>query len=153
MQVALGGEKNFVAFMNAIDEDPSLISSPLDADWYKKMIAKVIIFKTIESLIKKKDAKTIFRQGYVNIAAYTVSIISDRLNSKVDLILIWQQQCLSSEFEQLVWEWAKIVNGVFVRVSGGRQFSEVAKQRETWVHVSAAEFPISVESVPELKLS
>ncbi len=150
MQVALGGEKNFVAFMAAIDDNPSLIQDPLDANWYKRLIAKVILFKSIERMIKRKEAKSIFRQGYVNIAAYTVSVVADRLGKRVDLTKIWQRQSLSPEFEKLLWEWAVKVNDVFIRVGGGRQFSEVAKQRETWVHVSAVEFVITDENISEL---
>ncbi|MBK5568016.1 AIPR family protein, partial [Ensifer sp. SSB1] len=67
-QVAMAGEKNFKAFMDALDEDPAIVPNPLDTRWYREMIAKVILLKAIESLIKTKEAKVVFRQGWVNIA-------------------------------------------------------------------------------------
>lgn len=72
-QVALAGEKNFAAFMSALDENPELVPNPLTPQWYRSMIAKVIIFRTIESMIKKKDAKDIFRQGWVRLNALSSS--------------------------------------------------------------------------------
>ena len=36
--------------MAALDEDPAMVPNPLDARWYRAMIAKVILFKSIESI-------------------------------------------------------------------------------------------------------
>ncbi|MGC1262044.1 MAG: AIPR family protein [Jannaschia helgolandensis] len=36
-QVAMAGEKNFAAFMAALDDDPTIVPSPLDARWYRAM--------------------------------------------------------------------------------------------------------------------
>lgn len=150
-QVALGGEKNFVAFMAALDETPEIVPEKLDVTWYKKMIAKVILFKAIEKQIKAKEAKTIFKQGYVNIASYTVAIIADRLGDRLDLTQVWQRQDTSGPMSRLLWEWACVVNKVFTTVGGGAQFSELAKRPSTWAAVQAASYPDSVTLVPEIK--
>ncbi|WP_330848731.1 AIPR family protein, partial [Acetobacter senegalensis] len=83
-----------------------MVPNPLDTHWYRTMIAKVILFKAIESMIKTKDAKEIFRQGYVNIATYVVSILADRLGDRLDLEQIWMQQGISRGLRNLLWEWA-----------------------------------------------
>ncbi|MDO9520104.1 MAG: AIPR family protein [Pseudohongiella sp.] len=149
--VALGGEKNFAAFMTALDDSPTIVPSPLDPRWYREMIAKVILFKAVESMIKTKDAKAIFRQGYVNIAAYVVSVISDRVGESLNLEQIWIQQGISSGLQDLIWKWAIVVNTEFNRIAPGQQFSEVAKRSDTWATVRVAEYPMPDFAIPELR--
>lgn len=150
-QVALGGEKNFAAFMSALDETPEIVPAELDVSWYKEMIAKVILFKAIEKQIKAKEAKDTFKQGYVNIASYTVAIVSQRLGERLDLMQIWHRQDTSGPLSRLLWDWACVVNAVFTRLGAGAQFSELAKRSATWDAVQAAKFPDNVEMIPELR--
>jgi hypothetical protein len=150
-QVALAGEKNFAAFMTALDENPELVPNPLTPEWYRALIAKVVIFRAIESMIKKKDAKETFRQGWVNIATYTVAALAQKLPGRIDFELVWQQQDISESFAKLLWEWAKVVNATFERIAPGRQFSEVAKRADTWKAVQGAEFPEPKDRIPEMK--
>lgn len=149
-QVAMAGEKNFAAFMNALDEDPTIVPNPLDLRWYRAMIAKVILFKSVESMIKAKEAKNIFRQGWVNIATYVVAIVSDRLGDNFNLDIIWQRQGVSDGLRQLIWDWAIIVNSEFNRIAPGQQFSEVAKRLDTWTHVKSAEYPMPNNHIHEI---
>lgn len=152
-QVALAGEKNFAAFMAALDENPDLVPNPLTPEWYRAMISKVIIFRAIESAIKKKDAKEVFRQGWVNIATYTVAALSEAMPERIDFDLVWQQQGISETFAKLLWEWAKVVNVTFEKIAPGRQFSEVAKRADTWKAIKAAHFPEPKGRIPEIRAS
>lgn len=149
-QVALAGEKNFAAFMSALDEDPSIVPDPLDAAWYRTMIAKIIVFKTVETLIKSKEAKAIFRQGYANVATYVISIVSERLGSRIDFEQIWKRQRVSDEFQKLLYDWAVEVNQIFEQVAPGRQISEVAKRPEIWPKVRSGSYQKPGSGVPEL---
>ncbi|WP_417628272.1 AIPR family protein [Pararhodobacter aggregans] len=151
VQVAMGAEKNFVAFMASLDETPGIVPERLDVVWYKEMIAKVILFKAIENQIKARTAKSIFRQGYVNITSYTVAMLSERLGDRIDLMQIWQRQEISGPLARLAWEWACVVNGVFARLAAGAQFSELAKRPGTWEAVRVAEYPDIKENVPEVR--
>jgi len=150
-QVALAGEKNFAAFMAALDENPELVPNPLTPEWYRALIAKVVIFRAIEGMIKKKDAKETFRQGWVNIATYTVAALAQKMPGRIDFELVWQQQDISESFGKLLWEWAKIVNATFDRIAPGRQFSEVAKRADTWKAVQNSDFPEPKDRIPEIK--
>lgn len=150
-QVALGGEKNFAAFMSALDETPEIVPETLDVTWYKETIAKVILFKAIEKQIKTKEAKAIFKQGYVNIASYTVAIMGQRLGDRLDLMQVWQRQDISGPLSRLLWKWACVVNSVFSQVGAGAQFSELAKRSATWEAVQAAKYPDISETVPEFR--
>jgi hypothetical protein len=150
-QVALAGEKNFAAFMTALDEDATIVPKPLDARWYRAMIAKAILFKTIEGMIKTREAKEVFRQGWVNIATYVVAVVADRLGDRLSLEQIWLRQGISSDLRGLLWDWAVVVNAEFNRIAPGAQISEVAKLEETWTKVRAAAFRMSLNGIPEVK--
>ncbi|MBX5236645.1 AIPR family protein [Rhizobium sp. NLR4a] len=150
-QVAMAGEKNFKAFMDALDEDPAIVPNPLDARWYRMMISKVVLFKEIENMIKTKEAKEIFRQGWVNIATYVVSIVSDRIGERLDLEQIWMKQGISAGLRDLLWDWAVIVNSEFNRIAPGQQFSEVAKRADTWAKVKVADYPAPARDISEVK--
>lgn len=149
--VARGGEKNFVLFMDALDRVPGVVPSPLDAPWYRAMIAKVILFKAIESMIKTKEAKEVFRQGWVNIATYVVSVVADRLGDRLDFEQIWMRQGISGGLRELLWNWAVVVNAEFNRVAPGQQISEVAKRVDTWTKVRSADFSPPANGIIELR--
>lgn len=149
-QVALAGEKNFAAFMAALDDGSAIVPEPLDAAWYRAMIAKVIVAKTLEAMIKTKEAKAVFRQGYANIATYTVSVVSERLGDRIDFEQIWKRQRVSSEFQRLLYDWATEVNRIFEQVAPGRQISEVAKRPEIWPKVRAGTYSAPGADIPEL---
>lgn len=149
-QVAMAGEKNFAAFMAALDDDPTIVPNPLDARWYRDMIAKVILFKAIESMIKTKEAKAVFRQGWVNIATYVVSIVADRLGDRLDLTQIWKRQGISIELRRLLWEWAVVVNSEFNRIAPGKQISEVAKSAGAYQAIMNSEYPRITTFIPEI---
>lgn len=148
--VARGGEKNFVLFMEALDKDPGVVPNPLDAPWYRAMIAKVILFKAIESMIKTKEAKEVFRQGWVNIATYVVSVVADRLGDRFDFEQIWMRQGISGGLRDLLWDWAVVVNAEFNRIAPGQQISEVAKRADTWTKVRLADFSPPANGIVEL---
>ncbi|WP_282169067.1 AIPR family protein [Ruegeria atlantica] len=148
-QVALGGEKNFAAFMAALDDDPTIIPDPLDEVWFKELIAKVLLFKSIEAMIKKKEAKRIFHQGYVNVAAYTVALVAEQLGPKIDLEQIWLRQAVSTKLLEICWNCAINVNSAFQELGKGRQFSETAKRPEFWAKVRGLKITVPNGIVPE----
>ena len=115
------------------------------------MIAKVILFKAIESMIKTKEAKEVFRQGWVNIATYVVSVVADRLGDRLDLEQIWMRQGISGSLRDLLWDWAVVVNAEFNRIAPGQQISEVAKRADTWSKIRAATFRDPSNSILEVK--
>lgn len=150
-QVALKGEKNFAAFMKALDEDPSIVPEPLNVSWYRKMIAKAILYNSIQQMINAKAAKSTFTQAWSDIATYVVAVVSDRLGDRLDLEQIWMRQGISSGLRELLWDWAIVVNAEFNRIAPGQQFSEVAKRADTWVKVKNADFRLDRSDIPELR--
>jgi hypothetical protein len=150
-QVALAGEKNFKAFMDSLDEDPSIVPTPLTADWYRAMIAKVILFKSIESLIKAREVRDTFKQGWVNIATYVIALTSETIGDRLDLQQIWTHQGISEELASLLSSWATAVNQQFELIAPGQQISEVAKRESTWVKIRSASYLPPNDKIPELR--
>ncbi|KFI29210.1 AIPR protein [Haematobacter massiliensis] len=150
-QVALKGEKNFAAFMKALDEDPSIVPEPLDVIWYRKMIAKAILYNSIQQMINAKAAKSTFTQAWSDIATYVLAVVSDRLGDRLDLEQIWMRQGISAGLRDLLWDWAVVVNAEFNRIAPGQQISEVAKRRDVWDRIKSADFTHQVEGISEMK--
>jgi hypothetical protein len=149
--VALGGEKNFVAFMEALDKDPTVVPNPLDPRWFREMIAKVILFRAVESMIKTSQAKEIFRQSWVNIATYVVAIVALRFDDRLDLEQIWVRQGISTGLRELLWSWAIRVNDELHRIANGRLISDIAKSPATWKSIREADFPQPQSAIQEIK--
>jgi hypothetical protein len=150
-QVALGGEKNFTAFMDALDADPTIVPKPLDGRWYRAMIGKVILFKSIEGMIRARDAREIFRQAWVNIATYVVAVVADRIGDDLDLEQIWNKQGISGPFRDLLWDWSVEVNRELNAIAQGRLLSDVAKSPSTWERIRVVKLSQPNSNIPEIR--
>lgn len=145
-QVSLGSQKSFIAFMNSLDAENSPWPQQPDVLFYKRMIAKAIIFKTAQKLIRPA-----FKAFQANVTTYLVALLSHRLNDRLDLDRIWQQQGLSPQLEQQMKNWAKPVNEILYKSANGRMISEWAKKPECWTAVRTGTYSPLSEDIPELK--
>ncbi|WP_374417868.1 MULTISPECIES: AIPR family protein [Novosphingobium] len=143
--VSLGGEKNFKAFMDALDETPDIVPDPLTVPWYKETIARAIIFRTVHKMVRP-----MFPQGQANVAAYLVSVISERLGGRLVMDRIWNRQEISEPFRLMLTDWAQIVFKAMVDRAGGKQIPEFAKRPECWEHVRIQNFPLAEPLPPEI---
>jgi hypothetical protein len=84
--VRFSAQKNFERFMAVLGETNP--PSP-DVPWYKQMIAKAILFKKAQSIIRPR-----FHAFQANVTTYVVSLIANRLGEQLDLDKIWQRQDL-----------------------------------------------------------
>ncbi|MCG3773517.1 MAG: hypothetical protein JW395_0325 [Nitrospira sp.] len=132
--VSLGSQKNFEKFMERFDEGIEGLAVP-DVPQYKRMIAKAILFKTAQKLIRPA-----FQAFQANITAYVVSLLENRIGSKLDLDQIWLQQSLPSQLTQQIQTWAVEVNRVLHDSAGGRMVSEWSKKPECWEAVRSAPY-------------
>lgn len=126
--VCLGAEKNYIKFVADIKrENPSITA------WYfKKLIAKCILFNQIDAIVKSKNLG-----GYkANMNAYVMASLSSLSNGNLNLIDIWEkqkvQQAVIDKIEEIlpiVWNHVTGVNG------GGNQSSNVGewtKKPDCW---------------------
>lgn len=144
--VSYGSQKNFNRFMEELPERKRLIPDPLTVSWYKQMIAKAIIFKAAHRISRGKE----FVQAQANIAAYTVSVLANRLGNRIDLDRVWSRQDISRQLHAQLETWAREVEQALRANSGARMISEQAKRRECWEAVRQHSFSAVAEDIPEL---
>ncbi|KRA41482.1 AIPR family protein [Pseudoxanthomonas sp. Root630] len=143
---SLGGQKNFARFMDEIrDKEEQGVSAIPDVQGYKRMIAKVILFKRVHSLVRP-----MFPAFQGNVAIYIVSMISRLYASKVDLDKIWEQQDVSDAFKSQIRIWAVEVNQALHASANGRMISEWAKKEECWVSVQKVALSSPGALIPEI---
>ncbi len=144
--VSLGSQKNFVEFMKRLDDDLGDLTPRLSAQIYKEIIAKVIFFKAVHKITRKR-----FSAFQANIAAYTVSVASDMVGPRISLDRIWQNQDISDALRNQCEIWAREVNSVLESTSSGTMISEWAKKEKCWQTVRIRSFRAPSEGIPEFK--
>lgn len=145
--VSLGAQKNFEKFMAGLavkdDQPPALLP---DVNGYKSMIAKAILFKKTHAFVRP-----MFPAFQGNVTIYLISLLSDRLDGRIDFERIWALQDISPALRQQLQTWAGEVNAVMHRSASGRMISEWAKKDECWAAVKAASYSPVAEGIPEIR--
>ena len=144
--VSLGAQKNFERFMNGLTDAKGQETQDVDVAAYKQMIAKVIIFKSTQKLMRP-----MFPAFRANVAAYTVSVLANKIGDRLDLNRIWQEQGISETLREQVAVWAREVNDTLHASADGRMISEWAKKEECWKAVLAGRLSPPREGIPELR--
>lgn len=144
--VSFGAQKNFVRFMEWVSESGSGDESQSpDVAEYKRSIAKAILFKRVQSLVRP-----MFPAFQGNVAVYLVSLFANRLGSRTNLEKIWLRQDISEELRALLRTWAVEVHDVLHKSANGRMISEWAKKPECWDAVRSASYSSVINGIPEL---
>ena len=145
--VSLGSQKNFDNFMSQFTDEASQNGvALLDITFFKQAIAKAILFKAVQKVIRP-----MFPAFQANITTYTISLIANRLKNKLDLDKVWQQQEISQQLKEQVQTWSVEVNRILLDSAGGKMVSEWAKKQECWETVQESKYPSVQSGIPELK--
>lgn len=143
--VSLGAQKNFEKFMEGFSDPDGQAGATLpEVATYKHMIAKAILFKTTQKLVRP-----MFPAFQANVAAYVVSLVGNRLGECLDLDRIWLRQEISVELRRQITVWAAEVNQVLHQTAAGRMVSEWAKKPECWEEVVNASYTAAATGIPE----
>jgi hypothetical protein len=126
--VCWGAEQNYKAFAETIKKENPTIT----AAYFKKIIAKCVLFDTIDSIVKSKKLG-----GYkANMNAYIMASISLLSKSNLDLIYIWNNQFVQQEVVDKIEELIPLVWSHLTTSAGsGAQLSnasEWSKRAECW---------------------
>ncbi|TXH00361.1 MAG: abortive phage infection protein [Rhodocyclaceae bacterium] len=144
--VSMGSQKNFDRFMAALSlADNQEAPLPNVAD-YKSMIAKAKLYRDTQKLLRP-----MFQAFQANVTAYTISVLSEKLGSRMDLNRIWEKQAVSPELMKQIAAWANEVNATLHATSGGRMVSEWAKRPECKEAVMGASYSEPMKGIPEVK--
>jgi AIPR protein len=143
--VSYGGQKNFQYFMQSLKDEHAGGFIP-DENWYKDFIAKAIIFKTTQEIVKKQK----FPAYQAIISDYTVACLAHRFEDVFDLGLVWARQSISTELATMIQGWTAAIDRALRRTAGARMPSEWAKKIECWDSLREIRLETPVSLPPEL---
>ncbi|MBU1618867.1 MAG: AIPR family protein [Gammaproteobacteria bacterium] len=132
--VSLGAQKNFTAFAKNIGETWGKSGESFDELWFKRLIAKVVLFRAMEKLVSNADW---YQGGYrANIVTFGIAkVVYDlsHIDKVIDFDLIWKNQTLPVPLSIALLEAGKIAQEVITAPPKGIQnASEWAKKETCW---------------------
>ena len=144
--VSLGAQKCFDRFMASMptpEEGEPVV--PLDTSAYKAMVAKAVIYKAVQKLVRP-----MFPAFQGNVASYVVSLVARTYADEFRLERVWNRQGVSPELLAQMSTWAREVNDHLHNTSNGRMISEWAKKPECRDAVLNAKYSDSANGIPEI---
>lgn len=144
--VSFGNQKNFQALMQGLKEKHPDGFDP-DAAWYRALIAKAIVFRTVQAVTKRRK----FPAYQANIVAYTVALLGWRTGGRIDFDLVWERQAVSAELSSMLDGWVGVVDAELRRTAGARMPSEWAKKPDCWEVIRSTEVDLPDPLPSELR--
>lgn len=130
--VSLGAQKNFNHFTKKTNELVKKNKLPGE-NFYKKLIANAILFKTVDKLFGRKNIDAI---GDTNLksftVAYTLSYFHYLTDNRLDLWKIYEEQYLDARIINELQKLIVFVYNHLVKASNNSLISEYAKKESSW---------------------
>lgn len=137
-EVSLGAQKNFGKLAQFIGSDWEKKKDSYDEVWFKRLIAKAIIFRHLEKLVPQQEW---YAGGYrANIVTYAFAKVvhdADLKKKVIDLDRVWSLQRVPSNLERACLVAAEAANAVITAPPAGiRNMSEWAKKQGCWAELA-----------------
>ncbi|MEP3046338.1 MAG: AIPR family protein [Roseibium sp.] len=147
--VSKGAQKNFSTFAQKIGADWTRNDKKFDEVWYRRLIAKVIVFRNLEKLVSKQ---LWYPGGYrANIITYAISKLMadiDELEQVVDLDAVWRLQTVSPALNDALLKSAEVAAKVITHPeSGVNNITEWAKKQACWAKLLRTEINYGADLV------
>lgn len=142
-EVSLGAQKNFTAFMIALQEKERADVSG-DVLYFRRLVAKAILWRRSERIVSAQQ----FGGYRANIVAYAIAKLSHATDQQLDLDRIWQHQELEEPLELAIADLSHLVfKHLTAEDRGAANVTEWAKREECWSRLQAIpwEVPAAVE--------
>ena len=128
-----GAQKNFAEFAKRIEKEWEASQAVFDESFFKKSVARAILFRKTEAMIKKQS----WYGGYrANIVAYTMAVLAEKLKrqGKTDSIFqaVWKIQAIPEVVEKSIIKIAEAVNKSIMASAGVSNISEWCKKEACW---------------------
>lgn len=132
--VSLGAQKNFSEFAKTIGKKWGAEGTAFNEIWFKRLIAKAIIFRTTEKLVSNAEW---YEGGYrANIVTYSIAkLVNDAksLGMVIDLDLIWKIQSVPEDLKASILLSGELAQKVIITPPEGiKNYSEWAKKPLCW---------------------
>ncbi|TNZ02313.1 AIPR family protein [Vibrio parahaemolyticus] len=143
--VSLGAQKNFSEFAKAIGKNWGAEGTAFNDIWFKRLIAKAIIFRTTEKLVSNAEW---YEGGYrANIVTYSIAkLVNDAksLGMVIDLDLIWKIQSVPEDLKASILLSGELAQKVITTPPEGiKNYSEWAKKPLCWQRFVESKLPLS----------
>lgn len=124
--VSRGAEKNFVEFNDRINRTYPVV----DSLYCQRVTALKILFSKVDQAAKSLNAGS----NKSAVTAYTLALLAQSLERRIDLDAIWRLQQVPSDFDNLIsFACEQVMNVLF---DGYSHVTEKAKKEQTWDEVS-----------------
>ena len=123
--VSRGAQKNFSDFMirrgDRGRDDP-------DPGYFERLVAKAILFRNAERIVHRQN----FGGYRANIVAYTLALLFNATNQRLDLERIWREQALGETLEGVISDLSHEVYAIITNPPNGRNITEWCKTQGCW---------------------
>ena len=144
--VSRGNEKNFRQFTIRLMEMRNFIPDEL---FYKRLIAKAIIFKSAEKIVSAQGV-----HGYrANVVAYTIALLLHKTECRINLDQIWKEQRISNSLAAVIDSLSKSVRERILADAAGKNVTEWCKREKCWESVLQIDVEVSGDLDAELLTS
>lgn len=135
--VSKGAQKNFAAFASDIGEYWAASDRKYDETWFKRLVAKLVIFRSLEKAIPKQEW---YPGGYrANIVTYGIAKLvhdADKRGKLIDLDQVWNAQSVPEGMMQCFLGACEAAADVITEPESGiRNITEWAKKQACWSSV------------------
>ncbi len=150
--VSLGAQKNFAELAKSIGEEWRRSEAGFDETWFKRLIAKAIIFKNLERLVPHQSW---YAGGYrANIVTYAFAKTvhdADQRKRVLDLDQVWKLQRVPFHLEQACLAAAEAANQVIANPPVGiKNLGEWAKKQACWAELAKQPIDYQPEFIDSL---
>ncbi len=141
--VSKGAQKAFAAFATDIGETWDATGKQYDQVWFKRLVAKLIIFRALEKAVPRQDW---YPGGYrANIVTYGIAKLVHDAKEKakeIDLDRVWSEQAVSEGLMAvLLTACEAAADQITQPQSGVQNITEWAKKQGCWAAVQRADVP------------
>jgi hypothetical protein len=138
--VSQGSQKNFIHFTKKITELVSKNKLPGE-NFYRKLIANAILFKTTDKLFGRKNVDAIGDTNLKSFAvAYSVSYLHFLTNQRLDLWKIYDEQKIDTSLSEEIKKLLIFVYNHLLKEASGTLISEYAKKQSSWEKLKQTDY-------------
>ena len=130
------------------------IDTYYNAEYFKQAIAKTIIFRQCDSIVKKA---TWYTGSYkANIVAYSIAFLAYWLNEtkqEINFTSIWNIQDISEAFKETLNDLGEAVLNAILVNAGNSNVTEYCKRKDCWDQIKKLGFNFSEKFIAELNVA
>lgn len=139
--VSKGAQKNFGTFAQTIGSEWSRSDGKFDETWFKRLIAKLIVFRHLEKTVPKQPwYPGGFRANIITYAIARVVFDAHEAEKLIDLDTVWRMQSVPRALNDTLLIAAEAAAAVITAPEAGvNNITEWAKKQACWATVARAD--------------